>query len=72
MLFGGAIMQTVTDCLFLQIVETIGCGTAEECFAICGNKYGCSDWAYPKLVMGIMPNGMFADGSIGASVSGDT
>ncbi|VDN98687.1 unnamed protein product [Rodentolepis nana] len=40
------------------MVDTVGCGTAEECFRICGNRYGCSDWAYPKLVMGIMPDGL--------------
>ncbi|VDD81414.1 unnamed protein product [Mesocestoides corti] len=37
--------------------DTIGCGTAEECLEICGNRHGCSDWAYPKLVMGVMPDG---------------
>ncbi len=45
-------------CFFLfAILETIGCATAEECFKICGNRHGCSDWAYPKLVMGVMPAG---------------
>ncbi|KAM7533344.1 hypothetical protein Aperf_G00000125976 [Anoplocephala perfoliata] len=37
--------------------DILGCGNPEECFRICGNRYGCSDWAYPKLVMGVMPDG---------------
>ncbi|EUB55628.1 Sodium/myo-inositol cotransporter [Echinococcus granulosus] len=38
--------------------DTLGCGTAEQCYRICGNRYGCSDLAYPKLVMGVMPDGL--------------
>ncbi len=50
--------QTILKVFFLFVIlETIGCATAEECFKICGNRHGCSDWAYPKLVMGVMPAG---------------
>ncbi|VDL59238.1 unnamed protein product [Hymenolepis diminuta] len=52
------ILYPVIGYLFLPVTDTIGCGTAEECFKICGNHHGCSDWAYPKLVMGIMPDGL--------------
>ncbi|VDK32234.1 unnamed protein product [Taenia asiatica] len=38
--------------------DTVGCGTAEACYQICGNRYGCSDLAYPRLVMGVMPDGL--------------
>nr|VZH98194.1 unnamed protein product [Spirometra erinaceieuropaei] len=38
--------------------STVGCGTAEACFKVCNNRHGCSDWAYPKLVMGVMPQGL--------------
>uniref|UniRef100_A0A0X3NWJ4 Sodium/myo-inositol cotransporter n=3 Tax=Schistocephalus solidus TaxID=70667 RepID=A0A0X3NWJ4_SCHSO len=38
--------------------STVGCGTPEACVKVCNNRHGCSDWAYPKLVMGVLPKGL--------------
>ncbi|VDN09404.1 unnamed protein product [Dibothriocephalus latus] len=38
--------------------STVGCGTPEACAKVCNNRHGCSDWAYPKLVMGVLPQGL--------------
>merc|ERR1719495_2105157 len=36
----------------------IGCVDPEICEAICQNPVSCSNIAYPRLVLGIMPEGM--------------
>ncbi|XP_038046869.1 sodium/glucose cotransporter 4-like isoform X2 [Patiria miniata] len=36
----------------------VACASAETCMAACGNPSGCSNIAYPRLVMGIMPVGL--------------
>lgn len=36
----------------------VGCADPDECMAICGNSVGCSDIAYPKLVMELLPSGL--------------
>ena len=38
-------------------VELVACATPEDCEAACGNKAGCSNIAYPLLVVKLMPNG---------------
>ncbi|XP_071800977.1 sodium/mannose cotransporter SLC5A10-like [Asterias amurensis] len=38
--------------------NVIGCATAEQCLAMCGNPHGCSDIAYPKLMLGLLPKGL--------------
>lgn len=38
--------------------DDIGCADPGLCTAICDNKYGCSDIAYPLLVLRIMPAGL--------------
>ena len=35
----------------------VGCATREECMAACGSPVSCSNIAYPKLVMKLMPSG---------------
>jgi uncharacterized sodium:solute symporter family permease YidK len=35
--------------------DEIGCVDPEECQRYCGNPVGCSNIAYPKLVMELMP-----------------
>ena len=37
--------------------EEIGCILPEKCMDFCGSEKGCSNLAYPKLVLGIMPEG---------------
>ena len=36
----------------------IACQTAEECLRACGAESGCTNVAYPTLVMRILPNGL--------------
>jgi len=38
--------------------NTIGCVDPEQCELACGNQYGCSNSAYAKLVLLIMPLGL--------------
>lgn len=35
----------------------VACTIPSECEKICGNNEGCSNIAYPKLVLEIMPSG---------------
>ena len=49
----------------------VGCAVPEECERICGNAVSCSNIAYPKLVLSIMPQGKarVADGRYSLNVS---
>ena len=38
--------------------EEIGCIDPEKCMAFCGSKSGCSNIAYPKLIIDTMPVGL--------------
>jgi len=38
--------------------DTVGCVDPEICMAFCGNPTSCSNTAYPRLVLGIMPEGL--------------
>ena len=39
------------------ISDDIACSSREACLAVCGNPVGCSNIAYPKLVLELMPTG---------------
>ena len=39
------------------IVDTVGCATPETCMEVCGSRSGCSNIAYPSLVIDLMPPG---------------
>ncbi|XP_067859099.1 sodium/myo-inositol cotransporter 2 isoform X2 [Heptranchias perlo] len=39
-------------------VDQVACADADTCRRICGNPVGCSDIAYPKLVMELLPGGL--------------
>ena len=39
------------------ISETVGCADPELCKEICGSESGCSNIAYPTLVINLMPAG---------------
>lgn len=41
------------------IVDEVGCADPEVCKQVCGNSVGCSDIAYAKLVMELLPSGIF-------------
>ncbi|NXO10048.1 SC5AA protein, partial [Oriolus oriolus] len=38
--------------------DTVGCVDPEECTRVCGAAVGCSNIAYPKLVVELMPSGL--------------
>uniref|UniRef100_A0A8C3RWQ3 Solute carrier family 5 member 9 n=1 Tax=Chelydra serpentina TaxID=8475 RepID=A0A8C3RWQ3_CHESE len=38
--------------------DEVGCVDPKVCETVCGAKVGCSNIAYPKLVMGLMPVGL--------------
>lgn len=37
--------------------DVIGCSTPEACEKSCGQKLGCSNYAYPKIAFSILPSG---------------
>ena len=45
----------ITVNLFL---DAVACADPDECFRYCGTKVGCSNVAYPKLVLELMPTGL--------------
>lgn len=45
--------------ILLFIVDTVGCRDPEVCMAVCGSESGCSNIAYPTLVIDLMPAGKF-------------
>ncbi|CAM4502525.1 unnamed protein product [Leuciscus chuanchicus] len=38
--------------------DTVACVDPEECVKVCGAEVGCSNLAYPKLVIELMPSGL--------------
>ncbi|KAF4085823.1 hypothetical protein AMELA_G00099460 [Ameiurus melas] len=38
--------------------DEVGCVVPDECKRVCGTEVGCSNIAYPKLVVSIMPRGL--------------
>lgn len=43
--------------------DDVGCVVPSECLRACGAEIGCSNIAYPKLVMELMPTGEAPAGS---------
>lgn len=42
--------------------DTVACVDPEECTRVCGAAVGCSNIAYPKLVVELMPSGRWVGG----------
>ena len=42
---------------YVYILDLVGCAEPETCREICGNPAGCTNIAYPLLVVKLMPNG---------------
>lgn len=42
----------------ILFADEIACIGPEHCLAVCGSKAGCSNIAYPRLVMSVMPVGL--------------
>lgn len=39
------------------VSDEVGCVDPEECWRYCQSRAGCTNIAYPKLVLGLMPVG---------------
>ncbi|XP_039541758.1 sodium/myo-inositol cotransporter 2 isoform X2 [Pimephales promelas] len=48
----------VCVCVCVRTVDEVGCGDPDVCKQVCGNPVGCSDIAYAKLVMELLPAGL--------------
>ncbi|XP_033731837.1 sodium/glucose cotransporter 5-like isoform X2 [Pecten maximus] len=67
---GGSVMAAGLKLLplFLMILpgmisrvlfpDEVACADPDECMRICDNSVGCSNIAYPKLVLELLPNGL--------------
>lgn len=42
----------------ILFVDDIACINPEHCFQVCGSRAGCSNIAYPRLVMNLVPVGL--------------
>ncbi|XP_071791025.1 sodium/glucose cotransporter 4-like [Asterias amurensis] len=42
----------------IMFPDEVACATKESCLAACGSETGCSNTAFPKLVLKIMPAGL--------------
>lgn len=42
---------------FITFTDIVACGDPESCMEICGSASGCSNIAYPTLVLNLMPLG---------------
>lgn len=49
-------VSTVCVC-FYPPADEVGCVVPEVCKQVCGTEVGCSNIAYPKLVVSVMPSG---------------
>ena len=56
-------MGQLWDSGHLSCTDDVGCVTPSECLRACGAEIGCSNIAYPKLVMELMPIGEALVGS---------
>lgn len=52
------------------ISDLVACADAEICRKVCGNPSGCSDIAYPKLVLELLPTGKELGAGAGAGTDG--
>ena len=43
-------------CLSL-VTDRVACSVPEKCMEICGSEVGCTNIAYPELVLKLMPTG---------------
>ncbi|KAL6481251.1 hypothetical protein MHYP_G00093310 [Metynnis hypsauchen] len=41
-----------------SVSDSVGCVDPEECMKVCGAEVGCSNIAFPKLVIELMPSGL--------------
>lgn len=48
----------VTDWVFPVLTDTVGCANPDVCESVCGSRAGCTNIAYPDLVIEVMPAGL--------------
>lgn len=47
----------VSELWLPHVSDSVGCVDPEECVRVCGAEVGCSNIAFPKLVIELMPSG---------------
>lgn len=56
------VVKFITDFNFYFLfLDSIGCATPETCMEACGEAAGCTNYAYAKLVLFLMPSGLRGD-----------
>ncbi|CAB1347711.1 unnamed protein product [Coregonus sp. 'balchen'] len=58
MVFPGMISRVLFPEPVFSLTDEVGCVVPEVCQQVCGTEVGCSNIAYPKLVVSVMPNGL--------------
>lgn len=51
------LQNTLLNMLVFFILDVVACVDPDECKKYCGASVGCTNIAYPKLVVDLMPNG---------------
>lgn len=51
-------IQCILVLVFYHCLDEVGCADPQVCEQVCGNSVGCSDIAYAKLVMELLPSGI--------------
>ena len=50
--------SALTKEFLVFLIDDVACASPESCLRACGSKAGCTNIAFPKLVLGIMPTGI--------------
>lgn len=58
------IIKLTLDLSLLIFVDEVACVDPDVCYSVCQSRAGCTNIAFPKLVLGILPEGDKAPHSI--------
>lgn len=53
----SVVSMTLSQCLIILSSDVVACVVPEVCQRYCGTAVGCTNIAYPKMVVELMPNG---------------
>ena len=53
----AAVRFAVDNRLCLHLTDEVACTNPDYCMQVCQSRAGCSNIAYPRLVLGVMPDG---------------
>lgn len=53
----SVVSTTLSQCLIILSSDVVACVVPEVCQHYCGTAVGCTNIAYPKMVVELMPNG---------------